>query len=99
MHKDYVLGIIERALDDFQHSDHTLMDIHDFVWGKYLDVAEQEKRPLSKLTKDILDQMGINYQSLLQSLKHKHRVFFSYKSHIAGLGSYFSWGDVSIIMR
>lgn len=71
MHKDYVLEIIERAasyndayksslLDDFQHSDHTLMDIHDFVWGKYLDVAEQEKRPLSKLTKDILDQMGID---------------------------------------
>ncbi len=71
MHKDYVLEIIERAvsyndayksslLDDFQHSDHTLMDIHDFVWGKYLNVAEQERRPLSKLTKDILDQMGID---------------------------------------
>lgn len=36
------------------------MDIHDFVWGKYLNVAEQERRPLSKLTKDILDQMGID---------------------------------------
>ena len=33
--------------------------VYDFVWGKYLEEAEFDKRPLSKLTKEILEQMGI----------------------------------------
>ena len=69
-HKDYVLDIIEKAvsyndgykeslLDSMAVSDYSLMNVHDFVWGKYLEVANQEKMPLSKLTKDILDQLDI----------------------------------------
>jgi hypothetical protein len=30
------------------------------VWGKYLDDINYQKRPLSKLTKDILEQLGIS---------------------------------------
>lgn len=70
MHSDYVEEMIERAvsyndaykkelLDAFQSSDYSLMDIYDFVWGRYLDIAEQERRPLSKLTRDLLEQMEI----------------------------------------
>lgn len=34
-------------------------EIERFIWGNYLDIAEHEKRPLSKLTKDILEQLKI----------------------------------------
>ena len=29
------------------------------MWGKYLEEAEYERRPLSKLTKEIFEQMGL----------------------------------------
>lgn len=71
MHGDYVEEMIERAvsyndayknelLDAFQTSGNTIQNVHDFVWGRYLDIAEQERRPLSKLTRDLLEQMEIN---------------------------------------
>ena len=69
-HRDYVQEIIEKSvtydtvlkqgiLETFQGTFHSLSDIHQFVWGKYLDNNNYENCPLSKLTNDILDQLGI----------------------------------------
>ena len=69
-HRDYVVEMIEKAnaytviqnvnlVDAFQGIYHSPIDVFDFVWGKYLQDAELEKRPLSKLTKDILEQLNI----------------------------------------
>lgn len=69
-HKDYVLEMVEKAVtyddclrhgivDNFQGVFRSEHDVFNLVWGKYLSDAEQEKRPLSKLTKDILEQLDI----------------------------------------
>lgn len=69
-HSDYVEEIFTKAraydayarkalAESFQKQGQTEQDVYDFVWGRYLDVAEQEKRPLSKLTRDLLDELGI----------------------------------------
>lgn len=69
-HKDYVLEMVEKAVtyddclragivDSFQGVFHSEQDVYNLVWGKYLTDVEQEKRPLSKFTKDILEQLGI----------------------------------------
>ena len=70
MHSDYVQEIIDKAngyksaslqdlIDSFQGYYNTPQQIYDFVWGKHLELSEQEKRPLSKFTKDMLDLLGI----------------------------------------
>lgn len=70
MHNDYVEELIDKAnaynravnqglADSFQGIYHTAVEVHDFVWGRYLNDAEIEKRPLAKLTKDILEQLEI----------------------------------------
>lgn len=70
-HKDYVMDLIEKSTsygsleqnqalsDGFQGLFRTPKEVFDFVWGKYLNEEELENRPLSKLTKDILEQLGI----------------------------------------
>lgn len=69
-HRDYVQEIIEKYVtydavmeqgipDAFQGTFRSSSDIRQFVWGKYLEEARYENRPLSKLTGDILDQLGI----------------------------------------
>lgn len=70
-HKDYVMDLIEKSTsygsleqnqalsDGFQGLFRTPQEVFDFVWGKYLNEEELENRPLSKLTKDILEQLGI----------------------------------------
>lgn len=69
-HKDYVMELIDKAnaynsigarnlIDAFQGIEHSPMDVFDFVWGRHLDDAEHVYRPLSKLTSDILTQIGI----------------------------------------
>ena len=70
-HKDYVMDLIEKSTsygsleqnqalsDGFQGLFRTPQQVFDFVWGKYLNEEELENRPLSKLTKDILEQLGI----------------------------------------
>lgn len=69
-HKDYVMEIVEKAaaynklarteiVDSFQGIFHSEADIYNLIFGKYLSDAEQSKRPLSKLTADILEQLGI----------------------------------------
>lgn len=70
MHDDYVKDIIEKAAaydktsrkliaDTFQKRGYTPDQVFDFVWGKYLDDAQYENRPLSKLAKDLLEQLEI----------------------------------------
>jgi len=70
MHDDYVKEIIEKAAaydktarqliaDTFQKRGYSPDQVFDFVWGKYLDDAQYENRVLSKLTKDLLEQLEI----------------------------------------
>lgn len=71
-HKDYVLEIVEKAnaydeltregiVDRFQGVFHNEVDVYNLIFGKYLSDAEQPKRPLSKLTADILHQLDIRH--------------------------------------
>lgn len=46
-------------MDSFQGTFQSAKDVYHFVWGHDLGLAEQENRPLSKLTADILEQLGI----------------------------------------
>lgn len=69
-HIDYVQEIISKA-QAYNHSYYSSLidsyrglgkqeeEIDRFIWGNYLEIAEHEKRPLSKLTKDILQQLDI----------------------------------------
>lgn len=70
-HLDYINEIVNKAkaynadyydslIDSFHQLGARPSEINRYIWGCYLDVAEQNKRPLSKLTKDILDQLDID---------------------------------------
>ena len=70
MHEDYINEIVEKTIaynptarqalaDSFQDQAYSPQQVYDFVWGKYLQEAQYDRRPLSKLTKDILEQLGI----------------------------------------
>jgi hypothetical protein len=70
LHEDYVSDIVEKVVaydstvqqalaNAFQGPAYHPQMVYDFVWGKYLGESQFEKRPLSKLTRDILEQMGI----------------------------------------
>ena len=69
-HKDYVREIMDKTqaydsharealVKSFQGAGHTPEQVYDFVWGRYLNDADYEKKTLSKLTKDILEQLEI----------------------------------------
>lgn len=69
-HTDYVKELIDKSMaydehakralvESFQGAGHHPRQVYDFVWGKHLMDAEYEDRPLSKLTKDVLDLLGI----------------------------------------
>ena len=70
MHDDYINEIVEKVIaynptvrqtlvDAFQDQAYSPQQVYDFVWGKYLSEAQYEKKPLSKLTRDILEQLGM----------------------------------------
>lgn len=70
MHDDYINEIVEKTIaynptvrqslvDAFQDQAYSPQQVFDFVWGKYLTEAQYDKRPLSKLTRDILEQLGL----------------------------------------
>ena len=70
MHSDYVQEIIDKVngykaasmqdiIDSFQGYYNTPQQIYDFVWGKHLELSEQENRPLSKFTKDLLELLCV----------------------------------------
>lgn len=70
-HKDYVMDLIEKStsygtleqnqafVDSFQGVFRTPQEVFEFIWGKYLNEETLENRPLSKLTRDILEQLDI----------------------------------------
>lgn len=69
-HTDYVSELIDKSMaydmyamkalvESFQGAGYHPRQVYDFVWGKHLSDAEYEDRPLSKLTKDILDLLDI----------------------------------------
>ena len=69
-HIDYVEEIIDKAqayhygyynslIDSYKGLGKQPEEIDRFVWGNYLENAKHEKRPLSKLTKDVLEQLKI----------------------------------------
>ena len=69
-HTDYVKELIDKTMaydsyarkalvESFQGAGYHPRQVFDFVWGKHLIDAEYEDKPLSKLTKDILDLLGI----------------------------------------
>ena len=69
-HTDYIKEMIDKSMAYDAHARRTLVEsfqgvgysqrqVYDFVWGRHLRDAEFEDRPLSKLTKDILDLLDI----------------------------------------
>ena len=69
-HIDYVEEIIDKAQaynctyyeslnNSYMGLNQLPADIDRFIWGSYLEEAEHCKRPLSKLTRDILEQLEI----------------------------------------
>ena len=84
-HKDYVMEIVEKAaaynklaraeiVDSFQGIFHSEADIYYLIFGKYLSYSEHSKRPLSKLTADILYQLEIRQDHTPTSLSSNHRL-------------------------
>lgn len=70
LHDDYIKELVDKVIaynptvrqslvDAFQDQAYSPQQVYDFVWGRYLEEAQYGKRPLSKLTKDILEQLGI----------------------------------------
>lgn len=69
-HADYVKELVDKSMaydaharaaliNSFQGAGYHPRQVYDFVWGKHLIDAEYEDRPLSKLTKDVLEFLGI----------------------------------------
>lgn len=69
-HNDYVKELIDKTMaydaysrealvTSFQGAGYNPRQVFDFVWGKHLMTAEYEDRPLSKLTKEVLEQLEI----------------------------------------
>lgn len=69
-HMDYINEIVDKAkaynadyydslIDSFHQLGARTSEINRYIWGCYLEVAEHGNRPLSKVTKDILDQLDI----------------------------------------
>ena len=69
-HEDYVKEILDKIqaynkdyydplVISFKGMGRTLEEIDRLVWGNYIEEDAQEKRPLSKMTRDLLKQFGI----------------------------------------
>ncbi len=69
-HKDYVKEILDKIqaynkdyytslVNSFQGMGKTQDEIDRLVWGNYIEEAAQEKRPLSKMTRDFLKQFDL----------------------------------------
>ena len=69
-HDDYVQELFAKAqayneharealVNSFQGAGQSQSDVFEFVWGRNLETARQINRPFSKLTRDILRQVGI----------------------------------------
>jgi hypothetical protein len=69
-HVDYVQEIIDKAymyndsyydglVETFSGMEKTPQEIQQLIFGNYVALSDNEKRPLSKLTRDLLNQIGI----------------------------------------
>lgn len=69
-HTDYIEEIIEKAyaynesfyeglIKDFSRIGKSKTEIDQLIFGNYTDLADNEKRPLSKLTRDLLNDIGL----------------------------------------
>lgn len=69
-HNDYIEEIIEKAYSynesfydsliyDFSKIGKTSSEINRLIFGNYIELADNEKRPLSKLTRDLLNDIGL----------------------------------------
>ena len=69
-HDDYVQELFAKAqayneharealVNSFQGAGESPSEVFEFVWGKNLETARQINRPLSKLTRDVLQQVGV----------------------------------------
>jgi hypothetical protein len=69
-HTDYIKELIDKSMEYDKHARQALVttfqgagyhprQVYDFVWGRHLMDAQYEDRPLSKLTKEILDLLDI----------------------------------------
>lgn len=69
-HTDYVQEIIYKAymyndsyydglVETFSGMGKTPQEIKQLIFGNYVELSDNEKRPLSKLTRDLLNQIGI----------------------------------------
>lgn len=70
LHSDYVKEILDKIqaynaslymplIDSFRSVGRTPEEINRLIWGNYIEKEGYTKRPLSKLTHDILEQFGI----------------------------------------
>ena len=75
-HENYVKELIEKAhaynqharvalVTSFQGAGHSPDQVYNFVWGKNLEIAKHINRPLSKLTRDILEKLDIQIDDKL----------------------------------
>ena len=69
-HTDVVADIVTKAqayndsfyqslVDSYRGLGKTPAEIYRLIWGTYLNPQEYGLRPLSKFTKDVLDELGI----------------------------------------
>lgn len=69
-HDDYLKEMMERVqayndhacdvlVNSFQGAGHSAQQVKEFVWGKDIANARNRNHPLSKLTRDVLEQAGI----------------------------------------
>ena len=83
-HRDYVMEIVEKAtayntltregiVDRFQGIFHNEGDVYNLIFGKYLSDSDQCKRPLSKLTADVLRQLEICPDPTPSSISSNHK--------------------------
>ena len=70
MHTDIVADIVSKAqaynesfyqslVDSYSGLGKTPEEIYRLIWGTYMNPQEYGLRPLSKFTKDVLDELGI----------------------------------------
>lgn len=69
-HKDFIKEIMDKAIaynssyydsliESFRHMGLNVQDIDNLIWGTYAENDKINKRPLSKLTRDILEHYKI----------------------------------------
>lgn len=69
-HIDYITEVIDKAyaynkayyiglVEDFSKLGKTPSEINKLIFGNYIDKSENQKRPLSKLTSDLLKNIGL----------------------------------------